>query len=237
MMASASTFSSASDSVNVSDAPAVVEWTCADGQTRYLSHPDPACQVTCDIRFDASTKSAFFKLRVPVVLKALPRSKTSVFLFIHPERIHSLALGEGNDALQAVQKKLRTNTVGLRFRLNKPAVAVVPLVSLVPKKKVFGTALDLLQALAQETEFTVYLPNKLLSKTRFQDLCSAASNAGLRSITRDADVSSLYGGKGGKAIESGSFNPSAPEEEPLAESPPSYDELALTPPPPPLRKG
>lgn len=212
---------SSSDDINVSGAPAVVTW---DGHS-------PLSDVTCDVRRYASTNTAFIKLRATVMLKApapLP-SKTSLFLFVHPERIHQLVLNDPSESStqEAVKKKLGQHTHCLRFTLDRPAALVAPTSpdKITPKNKSSGELLRQLRSLARETKFTVHLPAKVVTKARLQSLCEAASGHGLKSIAWQADMTCLYGGKGGRLIEDG--------PEASYADPPSYDELEPGPPMPP----
>lgn len=214
-----------SDDINVSGAPAVVTW---DGHS-------PLSDVTCDVCRYASTKTAFIKLRATVMLKAtasLP-SKTSVFMFIYPERIQSVVLDESSESTsqEAVKKKLGQDTYCLRFTLDRPAALIGPTnpENITPKNKTSGEMLHHLRSLAHETKFTVYLPAKVVTKARLHSLCEAASGHELRTISWQAHMSSLYGGKGGRFIEGGPEAPSA--------NPPSYDELEPGPPMPPTTQG
>lgn len=214
-----------SDDINVSGAPAVVTW---DGHS-------PLSDVTCDVRRYASTNTAFIKLRATLMLKApapLP-SKTSLFLFIHPERIQEVVLDEPSEptSQEAVKKKLGQDTCCLRFTLDSPAALVGPasFENITPKNKSSGELLRHLRSLARETKFTVHLPAKVVTKVRLQALCEAASGHGLKSIPWQADMTCLYGGKGGRLIVDG---PEAPSAEP-----PSYDELEPGPPMPPVSQG
>jgi hypothetical protein len=216
---------SSSDDINVSGVPAVVAW---DGHS-------PLSDVTCDLRRYASTNTAFIKLRAIVMLKtpaSLP-SKTSIFLFVHPERIQQVVLDEPSESTpqEAVKKKLGPDTYCLRFTLDRPAALVGPTSpeNITPKNKSSGEILHHLRSLARETKFTVYLPAKIVTKARLQSLCEAASGHGLQSITWQADMTCLYGGKGGRLIED---DPEAPSP-----NPPSYDELEPGPPMPPTSQG
>ncbi|GME63867.1 hypothetical protein GTA08_BOTSDO01197 [Neofusicoccum parvum] len=81
-------------------APAFAEWHCPDqNAAAFLGHrhPKPSCQAALEIRFEESERAAFFKLRVPVALKACPK-KTNIFVFILPDRILSLDGRPGADA-------------------------------------------------------------------------------------------------------------------------------------------
>lgn len=216
---------SSSDDINVSGVPAVVTW---DGHS-------PLSDVTCDLRRYASTNTAFIKLRATVMLKtpaSLP-SKTSIFLFIHPEHIQTVVLDEPPKSTpqEAVKKKLGPDTYCLRFTLDRPAALVGPTnpENITPKNKSSGEILHQLRSLARVTKFTVYLPAKNVTKARLQSLCEAASGHGLKSIAWQADMTCLYGGKGGRLIEDGPEAPSA--------NPPSYDELEPGPPMPPTSQG
>lgn len=212
------------DDTNVSAAPAAVTW---DGCAQPLS------DVTCDIRRYASPNTAFIKLRATVALKAPAPAKTSIFLFVHPERIQAVGLDESPEptSQEAVKKKLGQNTYCLRFTLDRPAALVGPAgpEHMAPKNKSSGETLNHLRSLARETKFAVYLPAKVVTKARLLSLCEAASSHELKSITWQADMSCLYGGKGGWLINDAPEAPSA--------NPPSYDELEPGPPMPPIKDG
>lgn len=213
-----------SEDINVSTAPAVVAW---DGCAQ------PLTDVTCDIRRYASAYTAFIKLRAGVALKTPASAKTTMFLFVHPERIRTLALDETPELAShdAVKKKLGQNTYCLRFTLERPAALVGPASAetISPKNKSSGELLHHLRSLAREIKFTVYLPAKVVTKARLLSLCEAASSDGLKSIPWQADMTCLYGGKGGRLIEDDLGDPSA--------NPPSYDELEPGPPMPPTSHG
>lgn len=213
-----------SDDVNVSTAPAVVAW---DGFAQ------PLTDVTCDIRRYALANTAFIKLRAGIALKTPAPAKTTIFLFVHPERIRTLILDETPESTSqdAVKKKLGQNTYCLRFILERPGALVGPASAenIIPKNKSSGELIHHLRSLARETKFAVYLPAKVVTKARLLSLCEAASSDGLKSIPWQADMTCLYGGKGGRLIEDNSEDPSA--------NPPSYDELEPGPPMPPTSHG
>ncbi|KAI3394338.1 hypothetical protein diail_2890 [Diaporthe ilicicola] len=213
-----------SDDINVSATPAAV--TC-EGRTR------PFTDVTLDIRRYASNNTAFMKLRATVALKAPATAKTSIFLFIHPERIRTLALDECPESAsqEIVKKKLGQNTYCLRFTLDRPADLVGPASpeNLSPKNKNSAEILHHLRSLARETRFAVHLPAKVMTKALLLSLCGAASGNELTSIAWQADLSCLYGGKGGRLIGV------TPED--ASVNPPSYDELEPGPPLPPFNQG
>ncbi|KAK7523684.1 hypothetical protein IWZ03DRAFT_402849 [Phyllosticta citriasiana] len=95
-----------------------------------------------------------------------------------------------------------------------------------------------LVSLVASTAFTIYILLAYISKKHVEVLCGTVSDDTiLNTHPQDADLSSLYGGNGDRSFDGGEFrfdapiSVSAPETHP-AESPPSYDELAPTPPPP-----
>ncbi|KAK7697114.1 hypothetical protein SLS64_013858 [Diaporthe eres] len=207
------------DDINVSAAQAVVTW---DGCAQ------PLGDLTCDIRRYASSNTAFIKLRATVALKAPTPAKTSIFVFVHPERIRAVILDESPEPTpQEIVKKLGQNTYCVRFTLDTPAALVGPAgpEHIAPKNKSSGETLNHLRLLARETRFAVYLPAKVVTKARLLSLCEAASGHGLKSIAWQADMTCLYGGKGGRLINDAPEDPSA--------NPPSYDELEPGPPLPP----
>lgn len=88
----------------------------------------------------------------------------------------------------------------------------------------------MLHYIASATTFSIYLPSKFLPSKRVALFCRMVRDGGVQSLTSESNISHLYNGKGGKAYEAGTFDPFGTEAAP-AESPPSYDELALSPPP------
>lgn len=200
---------------------AVVEWIGEDGQAQHLSNPDPARRnITCDIRLDSSSHAAFFRLRIPIVSKRQKKA-TCAFVFIPPERIIDLTYDESNLSDTAT-KKLGNSTTCLRFGLDDPATLVVPRGPLALKQS-SEDVLETLRSLTRQTSFAIYTPSTALSRAALRYLCTAASNKGLKSIPGLDDMTSLYGGQGGKTA--GTLTTPAG-------SPPSYDELGPSPPPP-----
>ncbi|KAK7518426.1 uncharacterized protein IWZ02DRAFT_522630 [Phyllosticta citriasiana] len=126
----------------------------------------------------------------------------------------------------------------LSFKLSKVPVVLTPSIPSSPKNKETGYVLELLQSLVASTAFTIYILLAYISKKHVEVLCGTVSDDTiLNTHPQDADLSSLYGGNGDRSFDGGEFrfdapiSVSAPETHP-AESPPSYDELAPTPPPP-----
>lgn len=220
-----------SSSFDIDRTPAVVEWIGLDSQTRYLYHgdTDPSRQVTFETRFDAASLSAFFKIRVPVGLKASGHdsAKTPLFLHVHPDRITSLGYEVPSVVPDPVSRTLGPSPSCFRFSLARPADVVVPSASpLVPQNKSHGDKLDSLKLLAQETSFSVYWAHATaLPDAQVRPLCDAVAARTLKSISAAADLQGLYGGAGGKVLEGSELCIPAPKT-----GPPSYSEVA--PPPP-----
>lgn len=220
--------SSSSSNLDIST-PAVVEW----GSSDILS------EVTFDARRPASTNDAFFKLRSTVVLKAAAPVKTPLFVLIHPERIKSLDIVEtsaaepgGTSRGETARKRLGSDSLCLQFVLRRPADLVGPKsLDLTPKNKASGVVLDCLRSLSRHNSFAIYFPRNVVSQARLVSLCEAVNNGTLQTIARQADLISLYRGKGGQVITAADSLVDAPTE---SDSPPSYDELGPGPPPAPF---
>lgn len=212
--------SSSPNAFELLEAPAIVAWPCdKDGDSRLTS------RITCTLALDAPATMAFCRLRLPLMLKALPSRKTAVFAFVHPEQI--LSVNEAPAIPESVTAALDTDVVGLCFKMQRSPVAVVPDLPLVPKNKSSGDALEALQAIATISEFTLYLPSKHLSKQQIASLSSIAGPELWRSLPNFTNLSALYAGKGGKIVEASAILPNGCGR---GDSPPSYDELALSPP-------
>ncbi|KAJ4386357.1 hypothetical protein N0V93_009252 [Gnomoniopsis smithogilvyi] len=213
--------------------PAVVVWGSSDA----------LLEVTFDARRLDSTNDAFFKLRRTVTLKAAASTKTPLFIFIQPERIKALDFVEQAAAEPGVvssgeeaRKRLGSDTVCLRFVLTRPADLVGPkTLDLTPKNKNSGDVLDSLRSFARHDSFAIYFPRNVISQARLKALCEAANNGSLKSIARQADLTSLYRGKGGQVIVDTEATAAAAAST-EADSPPSYDELGPGPPPAPLNE-
>ncbi|KAJ3569311.1 hypothetical protein NPX13_g6126 [Xylaria arbuscula] len=224
----------ANSNIDITAQPAVITWRTLDDDEQCLSH------VTFDLHYDARSSKAFFKLRAAVALKSHQRSRnTPIFLFVHPEHIRALAVEESPCATEAAA--LGPETVGLRFEMSRLPSLVVPKESLAPRNQTSGKVIDSLRAIAQKATFSVYvkLPCRLLPRQKLQALCSAISRKELRSIAAHANASSLYAGAGGNLIDGDSLCSAQtttcskePESttRPLAEDPPSYDEVPAGPP-------
>lgn len=112
-----------------SNGPAVVKWI-NDGKTHCLGL-HPSSKVQFHLYYDAASKTAFFKLRIPVTLESLFDIRTPLFIFVHPERIESLSRIENvipQDLSDYLLKSRHPNgtPLHLRFTLSRPADLVLP---------------------------------------------------------------------------------------------------------------
>lgn len=217
--------------------PAVISWSCSDDNPGLLKG------LTCTICRDVST--VLFRLRADATFKASSPPKMHLFLFIAPELLRTLILDESvTDAYDPITTYWAeaTQELGsafcLRFELDgaEKAMLVGPKLStLATKNTASGRVLKSLQSLAGASSFAIYISQKVLLKAQLASVCEAVSNQTLKSPQAQSDLASLYRGKGGQVIKpspvaaaaAGSGHDSIVQQ---AESPPSYDELAPSPP-------
>lgn len=197
--------SSLNESIDVTKCPAVVCWRDGNGHQQSLSHSfQTHDNVTFDVKFDAEVGTAFFKVAVNISLKG-KRNKSNVFLFIYPENISNLAFvndSEGGDTSAA--DRLGTTTYMLRFALSTPATLVVPGDGCVPKNEVTRCTILSLRDLAERSSFKVAFPNRVLPKDLLTALCNEISlKDRVKTMTSLANLSKLYGGKGGRVLRRG----------------------------------
>lgn len=208
---------------------AVVEWAGQDGQPCYLSDSS-SNSVTLTIDLDRSSKTALFKIRTQLELRKPVSGKTSLCLYIPPERIDSAALDSSE--LSTESRRLQGHKlVCLRLELTSAADLVAPDWPLRPNNKVHGAVLDSAQILAQQTSFTLHVPDTVLDKAQLQWLCESLCHHELRSGRLAADGGGAHEGQSGRIIRPELF---APRDVATAQAPPSYDDLEAPPPPPPI---
>ncbi|KUI70934.1 hypothetical protein VM1G_05861 [Cytospora mali] len=239
--------------INIRETPAVAEWTAqvVDGQDAdatthcHLARSSNSSLITFSLFFDPSSNAAHFKLRATIFVHDSSRDKTptSVFLFIYPEHVASLVHDQLSTlppefTATAPNKLSDCRTTCLRFTLNKPASLIAPLhLPIAPRSKKDVQVLRSLQILASTTTLAVYFAYDALPASGLISLvCDAAAKNALKPSLNLGDLSQLYGGQGGKAIEDfqdwpvpvakGEKKTAAPE---TVESPPSYDELGPGP--------
>src|SRR5437667_4438043 len=95
--------------IHITSRPAIAQWQGL-GQTSVLK------DLFLDINHSIRSDEAFFKLSALVHLKDYRRIRMRIHLFIHPERVQSLTLGESMET----QHKLGSGTVCLKFSLSRP---------------------------------------------------------------------------------------------------------------------
>lgn len=250
------------DNIDMSKTPAVISWTNDQNELQYLSHDASTHDhVTFDLHFDAGHNTALFKITANVAYKG-KRNKSNVFLFLHPERITTLAMVDDDATATA---KLGATAYSLHFTLSTLPSLVVPKGDWVPKNDVAKFTLESLHAVAEKTAFRIAIPSRSLDRERLMALCGKVSAKNcLKTPSNAADVARLYGGKGGMTIEHGQYEASRANtaggisraslvaqpadgvhghtksvhnQRPPSDIPPSYDELDDSlPHPPPERK-
>lgn len=237
--------------------PAVVEWHDATSQPRsncYLAQSSDSSPIHLSLVFDSLSNTAFFKLRVAVILEgATPQdeAKTFLYIFIHPEQVLSLVQDESGKlpegAISPAARLSTCNIMCLRFVLSKPISVVTPAdFSVRPKSSTDVQLLNDLDLLMRQNALAIYLGlDALPNSKRLQSLCRAASNGSLKSHPKHADLSGLYGGRGGRVVET-LTGPAKTEDNDISkgnlprgdtvaedtdplEVPPSYDQVGLSP--------
>ena len=229
---------STSDDLNIST-PAVVAW----GSGTILT------DVTLDLRQRVSNNTALFKIRAALTLKNSPLTRTAFFLFVYPELIRSLEPLSGADVERGIvaesgaatapdiaRAKLGIDVTCLRFELSEPLNLIGPKdAMLTPKNRASGQTLDSLRALARQDSFFIYFPQNVVSKARLITLCNVICAGTSRTMKRQADIVTLYGGKGGQVLTDPSVVSGVTiDADTTSINPPAYNEIELGPPPPPL---
>lgn len=257
--ASSSRASPSPDVLNIRGTPAVLEWHGAASQpqsTCYLAQSSDPSPVQLSLFFDPLSNTAFFKLRAAVVLEGpTPQDqvKTYLYILIHPEQVLSLVQEEVDklpeNSVSTTARLSSCKIMCLRLVLSKPVSVVAPVdVPVQPKSTSDTQFLETLDLLKQQNSLAIYLAlDALPNSKRLQSLCRASSNASLKSGPKHADLSGLYGGRGGRLVESlidstkygddvkGKGKRKAQETDAAAEDhdpleiPPSYNEVALSP--------
>lgn len=223
---------SANEDIHVKNVPAFVVWRDSTGQSHSL--PD----LGFSLLYTSTTKKALFRLQATTKLKKGPL-KPCIYLFIKPEQISRLDYVKSwNDSDRdeeelhgPARQKLSTSTHVLRFELRSAATFVVPCDHPFQFFRAGSQAIwTSMMTFAKDTrQFFIHFPMTTLSKVRLLSLCQAASTCGsLRPL--DDNMSSLYGGKGGKVVDVDAANEAeatqmkeriGPSEENTA--PPAYE--------------
>lgn len=185
-----------------------------------------------DIHWHQRSGKAFFTLRTTVLsLKGPGRrgGKTSIYLFIYPERIRKMSIDPN-----PTQKTFGFETLEMHFDMNRAPALVLPKTPCEPKTRAAKDVMAVFVKLATQTSFVIHagIPRKKLSIARMRELCTAASSSGLISLDAHANTTRLYQGQGGRIVEGESIEgdatgPAADDEPP----PPQYSEPSSAGPP------
>ncbi|KAI1121796.1 hypothetical protein F5Y10DRAFT_255520 [Nemania abortiva] len=199
------TVHSTGNNIHIKNVPAFVVWRDPHGENHFL----PDLSLSLLYTSTPGTERALVQLQATTRLKKGP-IKPNIYLFIKPDQISTLAYiskendldRDQEDLHRVAREKLGTSTHVLRFELRSPATFVVP--SEHPFK-LFRAGSQAIwtswMAFARDTHcFFLHFPMTTLSKTRLLSFCQAASNCGTLTSLND-NISSLYGGKGGKVVD------------------------------------
>ncbi|KAI0099169.1 hypothetical protein GGR51DRAFT_565160 [Nemania sp. FL0031] len=226
------------NNIHIKNVPAFVVWRDPLGENRSL--PD----LTFSLLYisTSSTQKALVQLQATTRLKKGP-AKPTIYLLVKPDQICTLAyisneadLDRGQEDLHSrAREDLGASTHVLRFDLRSPATFVVPSeysfkFFRAGSQAVWTTWKDF----ARDTHrFFLHFPMTSLSKAQLLSFCQAASGHGVLTSLSD-NISSLYGGKGGRVVDpQGLEGNDATEAEASAgipcderTAPPAYEERA-----------
>ncbi|KAK7708329.1 hypothetical protein SLS57_009063 [Botryosphaeria dothidea] len=200
--------------------PVVAEWR--ESNVRCLGFGSQS--LTLELHIDATERQASLKLRLPLAL-ADYRKKRNVYLLVSLE--HVLGVRENDGPIpdrvrdDLIKNKGTSDILSICFELNQHSVLIAQSGTTIrPKRGPSEAALEALHSLTRTTSFVLYLSRDGLHERQLQSLYTLDDAFTLTT----GELESLYGGKGATVL---------PQPETTAESPPSYDELAPSPPPPP----
>ncbi|KAL2285937.1 hypothetical protein FJTKL_07429 [Diaporthe vaccinii] len=146
-----------------------------------------------------SSNEAFFKLRIPLSLRDKP--KTFIYLFIWPQQICSLTKEEFTvpDSIARTSDRFTSRgTACLRFKLDKPAVLVVPKTcSLTPDTESDRQIIAYAQALAGQIELAICIPQDLIPSRLSHILKEEWLGDSWTASLEHTGLDRLYGGSGG----------------------------------------
>lgn len=232
---------SATHDVHIRGVPAFVTWQSSGGEKQCLENLD----IVLTYRDDS--KQALIRLQTGLKPKK-ESARPNIYLVIKPDQIQAVSCSKNEDdqGVSETEKqqhwdarmKLNSSIHSLRFVLRSPAVLVVPKQYLFSSFRAGSQATwKSWETFARDTlQFMVHFPTKSVSKARLLSCCQALSRPGnITSI--DADITSLYGGRGGRIVdaqyecndggtavetEAGTFVPSVEDD-----APPAYNERAV----------
>ncbi|GME26906.1 uncharacterized protein LTHEOB_1228 [Neofusicoccum parvum] len=122
---------------------------------------------------------------------------------------------------------------GLRFQLKRASALVVPTdFAVVQSNEVAASVFQSLSSLSTQTAFTVYYAHRSEPEASMATLCHLARIGRLKSTADDYSLERLYHGRGGTPYPFPERRGDADADPIGVDSPPSYDEIGLSPPPP-----
>ncbi|KAL1639583.1 hypothetical protein SLS58_007783 [Diplodia intermedia] len=212
--------------IDLRETSVVVAWRCPHSQQDlFIHHTGGQAGVTFSAAVDGLKPTAFFRLRVPIVLQTQSGRYTYIYVYLSPHVIQGI--DDDRDVPESIGHTFDTNPAGLKFRMSDPPFLVVPSslpeTPLVARNETYGQVLKLLNSLAQSTVITVFLPDGEFCNFSNTLLDMAWDKASWSRTPTLGDLASLYRGKGGRFL---AVAHTLPPPEGLSSSLPSYDQPA-----------
>ncbi|KAJ8119430.1 hypothetical protein ONZ43_g3613 [Nemania bipapillata] len=193
------------NNIHIKNVPAFVVWRNLHGENRSL----PNLGLSLLYTSTSGASKALVQLQATTRLKKGP-AKPNIYLFVKPDQICNLAYigSEGDldhdqeELHRQAREKLGTSTHVLRFELRSAPSFIVP------NEHPFNcfragsqVVWASLRDFARDARcFVLHFPTTTLSKARILSFCQAASSDGTL-VSLNDNIPSLYGGKGGKAVD------------------------------------
>ncbi|KAK2598701.1 hypothetical protein N8I77_012093 [Diaporthe amygdali] len=216
--------------LRLDEVPVLVEWAGADAQMLQLGDSFSTTPVSLGLNFDSMAKSVSLRLRVVVQIHRDSSNKTPLYLHIGPEDIETITSQGPHQELAA------SKTNRLDIRLKRSVALIGPPFRLRPSNKARAGVVNSTRDLAMRHEFFIHVQHGLISEAQHTAISQAVYSE--YSYSGHADLSSLYGGLGGKQVATrAAETSSAPVGDGTDLPPPSYDELEAPPPMAPLWQG
>ncbi|OJD32207.1 alpha-mannosidase [Diplodia corticola] len=228
------------DKFQISNVPVVLEWQEEpqhgddDDAYRHLGHTLP---VTLDAKLDLANATASLKLRILLSLKGAAK-RVPLYLFIDPPSIVSASASASASTptaplrppvLDTLTRKHASSTpLSLTFTLTHPPSLIAPTPT--PPTPLTGPSaavLASLRAACRRTALTLHAPRDRVPAAYVAALSAHAKPGALSGVPRER--ASLYGGRGGSAVDWAAASSEDGWGERGDESPPSYDELGVLP--------
>lgn len=201
----------------VSNAAALLQWSCGDGGNEYLGCECPvkSSRLVANIRLDPVHTALSFRFRVAVALKEPASQRQLLFLHIHPDQMSCVEQRALDDAeaspLGATTFIAKTSECSspkdilcLSLTLKTPMTVVGPatITHLAPRTAAAGRILEALASLSTATDVTIYLPSNPDSCGQADTLCNMVNSGKAQAIPNDYALDMLYHGAGGHILTS-----------------------------------